>query len=70
MVKDVSCGSVIYDLCYVELVSLYAHFLESFYHIWLLNSVKSFSCLYEVDHIVFILQFSACSRLIILICQY
>ena len=48
--KDVRCGFVIYGLCYVELVSLYAHFLENFfYHIWLLNSV-----------------FPACMRLIIL----
>ena len=26
--------------------SLYAHFLESFYHKWVLNFVKSFFCIY------------------------
>ena len=29
---DVSCGSVIYDLYYIDVGSLCAHFLESFYH--------------------------------------
>ena len=28
---DVSCGFIVYDLYYVEICSLYAHFLESFY---------------------------------------
>ena len=34
---DVSCGLVMYDLSYVEVCSLYAHFLESFFlfsHKW------------------------------------
>ena len=39
---DVSCGSVIYDLYYIDVGSLYAHFLESFYHKWAYNFVKSF----------------------------
>ena len=30
---------------YVELCSLYAHFLESFYHKWILNFIKSFFCI-------------------------
>ena len=30
--NDVCCGFVIYGLYYVEVGSLYAHFLESFYH--------------------------------------
>ena len=48
---------VIYGLYYVKAGSLYAHFLESFYHKWLLNFVKSFFCIYWDDHVVFILQF-------------
>ena len=31
---------------YVEVASLYAHFLESFYRKWVLNFVKSFFCTY------------------------
>ena len=31
--------------------------LESFYHKWVLNFVKSFFCIYSDDHMVFILQF-------------
>ena len=30
--NDVCCGFVVYGLYYVEVGSLYAHFLESFYH--------------------------------------
>ena len=45
---------VIYGLYYVEAVSLYAHFLESFYHKLVLNFVKSFFCIYQDDHIIFI----------------
>ena len=43
---DVCCGFVVCDLYYVEVGSLYAHFLESFYHKWVLNFVKSFFCIY------------------------
>ena len=35
-------GLSYYGLYYVEVDSLYAHFLESFYHKWVLNFVKSF----------------------------
>ena len=37
-------GFVIYVFYYVELVSLYAHFLESFYHKWVFSSVQLLSC--------------------------
>ena len=42
---------------HVEIHSLFAHFLESFYHKWVSNFVKSFSCIYWDDHMVFIFQF-------------
>ena len=38
---------------YVEIVSLYAHFLESFYHQWVLNCVKNFSV--SIDMIIWFL---------------
>ena len=47
---------VVYGLYYVEVVSLYAHFLESFYHTWVLNFVKSFSA--SVEIIVWFLFFN------------
>ena len=40
--NDVSCGFLIYNLYYIEVSSLYAHFLESFYHKWVLNFVTRF----------------------------
>ena len=40
---DVSCGFVIYGLFYVEVGSLYVHFLKSFYLKWMLNFIKTFS---------------------------
>ena len=42
---DASCGFVIYSLYYFEVGSLYAHFLESFYHKWVVNFVKCFFCI-------------------------
>ena len=48
---------IIYDLYYVEVGSCYAHFLENFYHKWMLNFAKCFFCIYWHDHIVFTLQF-------------
>ena len=42
---------------YAEVGSLYAHFLESFYHKWMLKFIKSFFCISWDDHIAFILQF-------------
>ena len=39
-------GFLTHDLHYVEANSLYANFLESFYHKLVLNFVKSFFCLY------------------------
>ena len=47
----------LYGLYYAEIGSLYAHFLESFYHKWVLNFVRSFCCIYWDDHMVFLLQF-------------
>ena len=48
---------VIYGLYYVEISSLYAYFLEGFYHKWVLNFVESFFCIYWDYHMVFIHQF-------------
>ena len=31
---DVICGVVIHGFYYIEIYSLYSHFIESFYHIW------------------------------------
>ena len=45
---DVGCGFVIYGLYYVEESSLYAYFLENFYHKWVLNFVESFSASIEM----------------------
>ena len=39
----ISCRIIIYGLYYVEICSLYTDFLESFYHKWMSNFVKSFS---------------------------
>uniref|UniRef100_A0A9L0RVA2 Uncharacterized protein n=1 Tax=Equus caballus TaxID=9796 RepID=A0A9L0RVA2_HORSE len=43
---DVGCGFVIYGLYYVELLSFYTHFIEGFYHKWMLDLVKCFLCIY------------------------
>ena len=46
---NVCCGFVIYGLYCVEIclrMSFYACFLESFFHKWVLNSVKGFFCIY------------------------
>ena len=39
-----SCRLVIYGLYHVETCSIYAHFMKSFCHKWVLNFVKSFFC--------------------------
>ena len=39
------CGLVINGFYYVEICLLYTHFGESFYHEWMLNSVKCFFCI-------------------------
>ena len=57
MENDVCCGFVVYGLYDVEVGSLCAHFLESFYQKWVLNFVESFFCICWDDHMVFILQF-------------
>ena len=43
---DTNYGFIIYGLYYIEVCSLYTHFVESFYHEWMLNFVKSFFCIY------------------------
>ena len=40
-IYDKPTGNIIYGLYYVEVRSLYAYFLEAFYHKWVLNFVKS-----------------------------
>ena len=47
---------VVYSLYYVEVVFLYAHFLESFHHTWVLNFVKSSSA--SVEMILWLLSFN------------
>lgn len=47
---DVSCGLATYDLYYVELWTLYIHsvarfFFKYIYHKYILNFVKSLSCI-------------------------
>ena len=66
----VNCGFVTCGLCYVEAFSLYevkwlfnttlnknSHFVEGFYHKWMLNFVKCFSFIYWDDLMIFILCF-------------
>ena len=52
-----SRGCLIYDLYYIEVCSMYSHSAESFYHIWVLDLIKCFLCVYWYDHVVFILHF-------------
>ena len=52
----VSYGFVINGLYFVEVGSLYAHFLESFYHKWVLNFVKALFSIFWDDHMIFIFQ--------------
>ena len=54
---DVGCGFIIYGLYYVEVLALYSHFAESFYHEWMLNFVKCFFSIYGDDYVVFVLLF-------------
>ena len=44
--NNICCGLVMYGLYFAEVCPLYACFLESFYHKWVLNFVKSFFCTY------------------------
>ena len=55
--NDICCGFVIYGLYYVEVRSLYAHFLERFYHKWVLNFVKTLLASIEMIIWFLILQF-------------
>ena len=38
----------------VEVYSLYTHFVGNFYHKWMLNFVKCFSCIYWDYHMIFV----------------
>ena len=63
--RMISSRFVICSLYYVEVGPLYAHFLESFYHKWVLTFAKSFFCMYWNGYMVFILQVVIrCSALI------
>ena len=44
---NVCCRLIIYGLYYVEVGSLYAHFLKSFNHKSVLNFFKGFFCIYR-----------------------
>ena len=50
---DVSCGVFINGLYCIEVSSFRTYFVVSFYHEWMLNFVKCFSCIYWDDHVVF-----------------
>ena len=54
---NVGCGFVIYGLYYVELLALYTHFVESFYHEWMFNFVECFFSIYGDDHVLFVLLY-------------
>ena len=54
--NDDGCGFFIYGLYYVEMSSLYANFLENFYHKWLLNFVKGFFA--STEMIIWFFSFS------------
>ena len=56
---DVSCGlcQTVFGLYLAFIMSFYAHFLEGFYHKWVLHFVQSFLCIYWDNHMIFILQF-------------
>ena len=53
--NNACCGLVIYGLYFVEVGPLYPRFLESFYHKWVLNFVKSFFFICWDDYVFFIL---------------
>ena len=55
--SDVGCWVVIYGLYYVDVLALYTHFAESFYHEWMLNIVKCFFSVYGDDRVAFVLLF-------------
>ena len=46
-----------YGLYYVELLALYTHFVQIFYHEWMLNVVECFFSFYGDDHVVFVFVF-------------
>ena len=56
VLRIVCCGFVVYNLYYIKICCLYAHFLEGFFFFliingcWLLNFVKIFICIYWDDY--------------------
>ena len=44
-------------MAYIELCSLHTHLGKSLYHIWLLNLLKCFFCIWGNGHMLFILYF-------------
>ena len=56
-IENVNCDIVMDGLCYGEVCSLYNNFVESFYHEWMLNSIKCFFCIYGNGHGIFTLSF-------------
>ena len=65
-----SCRFVICDLYYVEVCTLYAHFMECIYHKWVLHFVKKLFYIYWDDYIENIyLVFSLLIWCITLICE-
>ena len=48
---------VIYGFYYVDVGSLYAYFLESFYHKWMLNFINTFSA--SIKNIIWFLFFNS-----------
>ena len=55
---NICCELVIYDIYYVEVCSLYAHFFENFYHKSTLNFIQDFFYIYWYSYMIFILQFA------------
>ena len=49
------CWSMLH--LYIEVCSLYIHFVENFYHKLILNFGKSFFCIYWDDHMIIFIQF-------------
>lgn len=54
---NVSCWFVISALCYIEICSMYTHFIGSFCHKWVLKFLNAFSTSTEKNYIIFIFHF-------------
>ena len=61
MENNVCGGFVTYGLHYVEIVSFYAHFLESFYHKWVLNFPASIKIIiFFIFQLIYMLYYIDC----------